>query len=385
MRLKPWIAVTAFCFGLIVLLGFIKFMQIRAAIAFGESFPEPSETVEVQKAAFSEWQAKISVIGEVRASRELLLRNEVEGVIAKIGFVSGAQVKAGDVLVQLDTGEEQARLKAIAPQIKLARLDVERLSGLVNKQAVSQQEADRVAAQLAVAEGQAASVRETIANKTIVAPFDGFAGLHDFELGEFVPANTMITKLVGDLDTLWVDFSLPQKYSNLSTGTQVLLEADEFGSGQLTAAVYALESSISAESRSLKARAVFANKNRLIKPGAIVKVLAPVGDLRKIIRLPNTAVRMDAFGAYVFALKNDDNNQLRAHRKPVTVTAKEGYESIIIKGLEPGEVIATTGSFKLRPGLLVYQSKDQDQIGVSPQGSASGNAKVIPKSTDSAD
>ena len=100
MRSKPWLIVIAVCVGLLVVLGLIKFLQIRAAIAFGESFPEPSETVELQFVEPSIWQAEISVVGEVRASRELLLRNEVEGVIAKIGFVAGAEVKAGDVLLQ---------------------------------------------------------------------------------------------------------------------------------------------------------------------------------------------------------------------------------------------------------------------------------------------
>jgi membrane fusion protein (multidrug efflux system) len=340
-------------------LGLIKFMQIRAAIAFGESFPEPSETVEIQTVKLSAWQAEISVVGEVRASREVMLRNEIEGVIAKIGFQAGGEVNAGDILLELDIDEEQANLEAIAPQLRLAQLDLKRISGLVNRQAVSQQEADRAAAQLAIMQGQQAAVEAVIANKSVVAPFDGFAGLHDFEVGEFLSANTVITDLVGDLDTLWIDFSVPQRYSGLSSDTLIFVEAAELGTDRLSATISAVEPLISSQSRSLKVRAVFDNKKRLLKPGFIVNVFAPVDYVRQIVRLPNTAVRLDAFGTYVFVLSKDKANQWRASRRPVTVDAKQGYDSIISSGLQTGDVIATTGSFKLREGLLVYQAKNQ--------------------------
>jgi membrane fusion protein (multidrug efflux system) len=359
MRLKPWQVVAAVCVGLVVVLGLIKFMQIRAAIAFGESFPEPSETVEIQTVKLSAWQAEISVVGEVRASREVMLRNEIEGVIAKIGFQAGGEVNAGDILLELDIDEEQANLEAIAPQLRLAQLDLKRISGLVNRQAVSQQEADRAAAQLAIMQGQQAAVEAVIANKSVVAPFDGFAGLHDFEVGEFLSANTVITDLVGDLDTLWIDFSVPQRYSGLSSDTLIFVEAAELGTDRLSATISAVEPLISSQSRSLKVRAVFDNKKRLLKPGFIVNVFAPVDYVRQIVRLPNTAVRLDAFGTYVFVLSKDKANQWRASRRPVTVDAKQGYDSIISSGLQTGDVIATTGSFKLREGLLVYQAKNQ--------------------------
>lgn len=382
MRLKPWLVVVAVCVGLVVVLGFIKFMQIRAAIAYGESFPEPSETVEIQTVEFSAWQAEISVVGEVRASREVVLRNEMEGVIAKVGFQAGGEVKAGDILLQLNIGEEQASLEAIAPQVKLAQLDLKRISGLVNRQAVSQQDADRAAAQLAVAEGQRASVKEVIANKSVVAPFDGFAGLHDFEVGEFLSANSVITNLVGDLDTLWIDFSVPQKYSGLSSYTVVFIEAAKFGANRLSATISAVEPMISSQSRSLKMRAVFDNKKRLLKPGSIVNVFVPIEDLRQIVRLPNTAVRLDAFGAYVFVLSKDNDKQWRASRRPVTVVAKQDYDSIISTGLQVGDVVATTGSFKLREGLLVYQAKDQPQAEVE---SREALQPVQPAGVDSGD
>ncbi|NNC98643.1 MAG: efflux RND transporter periplasmic adaptor subunit [Gammaproteobacteria bacterium] len=360
MRLKRWAIVVGLCIGMVAVLGFIKFTQIRAAIAFGESFPEPSETVETLEARFSDWQARISVVGEVRASRELVLRTEVEGIIAKIGFTSGARVQAGDLLIQLDISEEQARLKAIKPEIELARENARRISGLSNNSAISRQQADQIKAQLSIAKAQEVSVMETIANKAVVAPFSGFVGLHDFEVGEFLAANTVITTLVGDLQTLWVDFSLPQKYAQLTVGTIVSVRAPDISDAVLQATVLAVEPNISADSRNLKVRAVLGNPDLTMKPGSFVQVSAPIGNSRQVIRLPSAAVRVDTFGAYVFRLAKDDAGKWRASRRPVTVITKEGDESIVSEGIEVGDVIATVGSFKLREGILVNQSNRQE-------------------------
>ena len=359
MRTKRWITVAGICLGLVLILGFIKFMQIRAAIAFGESFPEPSETVEIRIVEFSQWQPRISVIGEARASREVALRNEVEGIVAKIGFVSGGEVKQGDILLQLDISEEQAQLEAIQPQIELARQNVKRISGLADKSAVSRQQADNFNSQLAISRAQAASVKEVIANKTVVAPFSGTAGLHDFEIGEYLSANTLITNLVGDLDTLWIDFSLPQRYAGLKTGTPVSVRAPDVTDIELKAEVVAVEPNISSVSRNLRARATLIDPERRIKPGTIVRVFTPVDESERVVRLPSTAVRTDTLGSYVFLLNKDAQQDWRAQRRPVTVRAREEGFTIISDGLTPGEVVATTGSFKLSEGLLVYQSKER--------------------------
>lgn len=378
MRLKRWLVVVAICFGMVVVFGFIKFMQIRAAIAFGESFPEPSETVETQVTEASDWQARVSVVGELKASRALSLRNEVEGIVRTVGFVAGAKVKAGDVLLQLDISEEQARLAAIEPEIELARLDVERLSGLASKKAVSRQEADRAAAQLAIAKAQAASVKEVIANKTIIAPFDGVTGLHDLDAGEFLPANTLITNLVGNLETLWVDFSLPQRNADLVAGTGVLVTSPDNNGTIVTARVEAVEPLISKESRNLKARAMLSNSASTLKPGTFVRVSVPIGDTRSVIRVSSKAVRINTFGSFVFVLNKDDKNQWRASRRPVTVIAKDGSDSIIADGLQTGETVATTGSFKLREGLLVYVSKNPSENQTSPNAPSNADLPAAP-------
>jgi len=359
MRLNRWLVVGLACIGIVLILGLIKFMQIRAAIAFGNSFPEPSETVEVVRADLSEWQQKITVTGNVRASREVEMRTELGGRISKIGFTPGGPVSAGDILLQLDTAEEQAQLAAIRPEIALAELEFTRFADLVGKNAVSRQQYDRAKSALAIAKAQAASVRETIANKTIIAPFDGIAGIHDFEVGQVVSANSVVTNLIGGLDKLWVDFSLPQQYAQLAMGTPVLIDVDgDFGTS-FTAIVNAVEPRVSSTTRSVRSRAELVDLSGTIKPGSIVRVTVPVGAKTNAFRIASTAVRRDSFGNYVFILNKDDKGAWRAARKPVEVSVRANDYSIITSGLEVGDTVATLGSFKLRQGIWVKIAEQQ--------------------------
>jgi membrane fusion protein (multidrug efflux system) len=362
MRINRWVVVAAVCIGLILALGLIKFLQIRAAIEFGNSFPEPSETVETITAKLSPWQPSIEVIGEVRARREVEIRTETNGIIAKVGFLSGGMVKQGDVLIQLDTAEERAQLEMIKPEVELAKLEVDRLSPLVKKQAVSQQVFDRAKVALAVAKGQEAVVKESIANKTVVAPFDGVTGIHQFEPGQVLGDNHVITHLVGDLDILWVDFNLPQKFTGLKAGVDVFIRPDDGHSQNLRAEVIAVEPNITIASRSVRARAEFPNTQQQLKPGAIVQVSVPVGDARAVFRLPGTAIRRDSFGTYVFVLEKDDLGKWRAQRRPVSIASQNNTQVTVLEGLDEGEIIAAMGSFKLREGILVNISQsDRDE------------------------
>ncbi|MBL4670986.1 MAG: efflux RND transporter periplasmic adaptor subunit [Arenicella sp.] len=357
MLKKRWLAVVAICLSIFLILALVKFFQIRAAIAFGESFPEPSETVEFQSIAYSTWQPQIKVSGEVRAPQEIELRNEVAGVIAKIGFKSGSLIKKGQLLIQLDIAEEQAQLSALEPQIELAEQDFKRLSGIKNKQAVSQQLIDQARSQRGVVKGQAASIKESIANKTIVAPFGGNSGLHDFEVGEYIEADTLISWLVGNTDELWVDFKLPQQHGKIEAGQAITAAAPELFEGQRVGQVSVVEPAFSRTTRSLAVRAVIANQDKAITPGSFVTVSAPTGPEQTIIRLPSTAVRFDSFGSYVFLLEQQ-SQQWRAKRKSVTVLAKEQYQTILKTDLSEGMVVATVGAYKLREDLLVKLSGD---------------------------
>ena len=363
IRRRPWLTVILVCLVLFIGLALIKFFQIRAAIAFGESFPEPSETVHAQSVAFSEWHQQVTVVGEIRAPQAVEIRNEVAGVVAKIGAASGAQIQQGDVLLELDYAEEAAQLATINADLELAKKDVKRLKGLVSTRAVSQQQADEAASRLASAKARAEAVRQDIANKTILAPFDGRIGLHDLQLGEYLPANTVITRAVGNSSQFWVDFAVPQSVADVDIGTRINVQLDT--GPEFAASVVAVEPALDSASRSVRMRATIDGAGGWLKPGYFVNVRVPSGTSESIVRLPSTAVRVDALGAYVYVLNKDDKGDWRAARRPISVRAQQGDDSIIQSGLEAGDVVATKGSFKLREGLLTNVSDLQD-VSVEP-------------------
>ncbi len=357
MRNRPWLLVILACLALVLVLGFIKFTQIRAAIAFGESFPEPSETVQTVVVEFAPWQARMVVVGDVRASREVELYNELPGVIAAVGFASGGLVKEGDLLLQLDVSEETAQLQGARAELDLAKVNYERFAGFKNPDAVSRQQVDQAKAQLAMAQGRVGEIQSVIDRKTLRAPFTAHSSIHQFEVGQFLAANSWITRLVGENSDVWIDFAVPQQYASINVGATVLVSTAAKPNANTQARVIAVESGISRASRSVSVRAKIAAGEvpfeGSLKPGTIVSVSVPISDAIQAVTLPSSAVRVDTFGPYVFVLDRADDDKLRASRRPVTVASKEAELSVITQGLEAGQLVASQGAFKLREGIWV--------------------------------
>ena len=353
MRTKPWIWVICFCVGLVLVLGAIKAWQIRAAIAFGESFPEPSETVQTERVEYQNWQPRMTLIGEVRASQEVTLRNELAGAITRVGYASGESVESGQLLLQIDISQELAEREAAEAEVALAQTNFDRLSGFNNPDAVSRQRVDQAAAQLAIAKARVKSVQSVIDRKTIRAPFAAKSSLHEWEVGQYLAADTVVARLVGEGDEAWVDFALPQQNAEIALATPVLLSTDA-NDAPVEAKVIALEGALADTSRTRKVRAAFSIADVALMPGSIVNVSVPVGDADAAVRLVSSAVRVDAFGPYVFLVSRSQDGKDRAKRQPVTVLAKEG-EFTYIDGVPEGEQVATLGAFKLRDGVWVKQ------------------------------
>jgi len=360
MHFWRWLWTFLFCLVVVSVLGFVKFSQIKAAIAFGESFPEPSETVNTVIAEKSDWQSTLTVMGEVVATRSIDIRNELAGMITKVGFASGAKVTKGQLLLQLDIENEQAQLEALKAQAKINQLDVNRFAELIKSNASSRDQLDRASAQLAVAKANLRALQSTIAKKTLTAPFDGVAGLHQIEVGAYLSANTDITRLVSASDDVWVDFQVPQEHNDLVTGDMVQVSSSSMLSNSYAAKVIAQSQEIEIESRNLRVRALWSNVPSKIKPGALVKVSLPISQNISVMRLPNVAIRYDAFGAFVFILNQDNKGAWRASRQSIEVRSNEKNVAIVTMGLKDNDTVATTGSSKLKQGMLVNVAKVND-------------------------
>ncbi len=372
-----WIVTVLACVLVIAGLAVYKYVQIQAAIAYGKSFPETSESVEAVTASVSNFQHEVTAIGEIIAPQSLELRNEEEGVIADIRFQPGDLVKKGTLLVQMDVREETARLKAAQARVNLAKLDVERVRRLIKQKNVSEEAVDQAEANFAIAEADVMALEASIARKSLRAPFDAQVGLHHFDPGEFLQSNTPIVSLVGINDYVWVDFYLPQSQMDVSTGTTVKVLLPGAGHKTLLATIIARDTMASETSRNLKLRARI-DQAVMVPPNTLVKVRVPAGESEQVI-LPRTAISSDSSGDYVYVLLPDtsDNGDTRdtqgknyrAHRRAVTVGFKDDQRVVIEKGLKSGELIAAKGAFKLTPNMLTFvrQRPSQEQADINRQ------------------
>jgi membrane fusion protein (multidrug efflux system) len=191
-------------------IGFVKYRQIRAAISQYASYSPPPEAVTTIVAGEGSWQSSLGAIGTVTAVQGVVVSADLPGVVAAITIDSGKKVHTGDVLVRLDTSQEQAQLSAAEAQQKLTKLNLDRSRGLRAKGVTSQAEYDRSEAEAQEAEARVAEIRATIARKTIRAPFDGVLGIREVDLGQYLDGGHPVVPLQA-LDPVYVDFTVPQQ------------------------------------------------------------------------------------------------------------------------------------------------------------------------------
>lgn len=353
MRMRRWLIMLGVCVLVVAGLATAKVLQIRAAIAFAQSFPEPSAHVEAVVAAPTDVGRSVTALGEVIPPQSIELRNELEGRVSAVPMVAGGQVAAGDLLLQLDISEETAQLQAAQARLKLARLDLQRVDKLFASKSVSAERVDQSRADVDIAEANVRALQSTIARKTLRAPFAAIVGLHELEVGQFLQANSLLTRLLGLTPTLWVDFNMPVTQALPAVGSAVSVQPLSATAAPLPATIIARESLASASSRNVRFRAELPS-TALLPPHALVRVSVPLAR-QSLIVLPVTAVMRDSLGDYVFVLDADTAaSGYRARRQPVVIAAQDELTATLASGLQGGERVATNGAFKLRDHLLTY-------------------------------
>ena len=351
MKLIHWAILLSCCALVTAGLGYYKYRQIQAAIAFGASFPETVEAVEAFTVVGDSWQDRTRVTADVVALRRVDVRAELAGRITEVGFSSGGSVSAGQLLLRLDTSEEDARLAAAEAEEEIARLALVRAEQLLDRGAGTAENRDVARARHDAAIAASARERAVIAKRILRAPFSGHAGLHDFESGQYLDSGTIVTRIVADDGDVWLEFPLPQQHADLALGTRVRWFADN---AEGTATVSARDAAVEAVSRNVRFRARATDAD--LVPGMVVTIDVPVGPARAVAAVPSPAVRRDAFGANVYVLVPAEEGAIapeRAQRREVVLGPERDGMTLVLSGIDPGERIAATGAFKLRDGVLV--------------------------------
>ena len=362
-RRRTWIlAVLALVAVIAVLVG-IKAGQIGVMIKAGKSFTMPPESVTSAKVDAQQWESARSAVGTLVAVRAVTVASELPGLVRNIGFDSGAFVRKGDVMVQLDTSTEQAQLAAARADAELARATLERSKTLRKSDFTSAADLEAAEARAKQAAANVDTLTATIAKKTIRAPFDGKVAIRQVELGQVVGSGTPIASLQS-IHPIYADFWLPQQaLADLIPGMRARLRTDVFAKKSWEGTVSVINSEVDVSTRNVRVRAVFPNPDGRLLPGmfANVEVLAP--EKRPVLVIPATAVLYAPYGDSVFALEEAPPQAgqapgLIAKQKFVRLGERRGDLVAVASGLTAGETVVSSGAFKLRNGSAVVVRND---------------------------
>ncbi len=334
-----------------------KSSAIRKSAAEAANQPEPMESATAAVATSRDYRPTITSVGTVLALRSITLSNEIAGTVRQAALTPGQIVERGALLVGLDVSVEEAELEAQKAQAALAKTTLDRLESLSKANAVAQEEVDQARASHDVAEAQIARTRAIIARKTIRAPFRARIGISDVHPGQYLKEGTQLTTLQGVADASHVDFTVPQRVSaGLHVGDKLTVIGNDEAS-PIPARIVAIDSRVDPQTRNAMVRAQI-DGARGPAPGASVRVQVPAGASGKAVAVPVSALRKGPGGDHVFLLVREKDGKLRAHERPVTSGEVIGDSILIHEGLAPGDLVATSGSFKLRDQVLVTLAGD---------------------------
>lgn len=347
--------------GVLLLVGSLaslKLLQFQTLFAQGANFVQPPTTVTTTEVKQDTWQPTLTAVGSVTAVQGVQISAEVAGTVKHIAFESGAAVQKGDLLVELDTGVEQAQLRSAIASVELAHANQERTRDLRGKKMIAQADLDTAEAQAKQAEAQIDNIQAVIAKKTIRAPFAGRVGIRQVNLGQFLNTGDPIVTLQA-LDPVYVDFSMPQqRLAQLKTGLTVQVSTDAFPERNFKGALTAINPEVDTVTRNVRLQATLANPQGLLRPGMYVDVAAVLPAIEAVRVIPATAVLYAPYGDSVFVVEDQRDEKTGKtgkvlNQRFVRLGKTRGDFVIVESGLDVGQTIVTTGVFKLRNGMAV--------------------------------
>jgi len=348
------VAILVFAFG-------IKALQIRKMMS--TPMVMPPTTVSSATVKEEDWAPTLSAVGSISAVQGAVVSSELSGVVSQIAFENGGTAKKGDLLVQLDASAEEAQLKSAEADLGLARADLDRSRELVGRKVISKAEIDAAESKFKQKEGSVDQMRSMIAKKTVRAPFDGQLGIRQVNVGQMINSGQQVVPLTS-LDPVFADFALPQQHlGKLTPGLDVRVTTDALPGRVFNGKLTAINSMVDANTRNITLQATLENPDHVLRPGMFAKAEVTLPEKHKALVIPGSAISYAPFGDSVFVIekKKDEKTgkESQAIRQQfVRVGESRGDFVSITQGLKAGEMVVSTGVFKLRNGMAVTVNND---------------------------
>jgi membrane fusion protein, multidrug efflux system len=378
------ITIATLILTLAVLAG-LKGAQIAQLIGFGkqmQALGPPPEAVNSAPVQQEDWEQTLSAVATVVSSKGVALSNDAAGVVSRVHFESGASVKQGQPLVEIDARVERAQLESLQARLQLANQSLERTQTLLSSKVSTQAELD---AQSSAVKGLIADVKALeaqIERKTVRAPFSGRLGIRAVNLGQYLAPGTTLTVLES-ADSVFVDFTLPQQaLEHIQVGRAVRVRAEAnlppIAEGQISA----FDSSVNPVTRALTVRASVPNKDAVLRTGMFVNVEVLLPERTKVLVVPLTSVVRAAYGDSVFLVEPKEGatpagsagavGGATTEAGPVPQVAQQQFVRLgatrgdfvtVLEGVSAGQEVVSAGAFKLRNGAPIII---KNEVGQTP-------------------
>ncbi|MBC3621923.1 efflux RND transporter periplasmic adaptor subunit [Vibrio metschnikovii] len=351
--MKKW---TLFMLLIVVLLfgsviGFNLFKQQKIA-EFMANRPEAEFPVTVTEVNAVDWIPVIEAIGFIEPNQGVTLTTETSGVIDRILFESGAQVEEDQPLVMLDSAVEQANLKSSKARLPAAKAKYERYKGLFSKGSISKEALDDAEASYYSLAADIESLKAAIARREIKAPFAGVVGIRNVNLGQYLQPGTDIVRLE-DTTVMRLRFTVPQTdISRIFIGQNVDIFVDAYPDDSFKGSITAIEPAVSVQSGLIQVQADIPNSDGKLRSGMFARSHIILPTLENQVTLPQTAITFTLYGDSVFVLTKDKGEQ-RVEQRVIKVGERTRDIAHILEGINPGDVVVTTGQVRLSNGVKV--------------------------------
>jgi membrane fusion protein, multidrug efflux system len=326
--------------------------------------------VLVATAARKSVPIQIRAVGNVESFSTVSIKSQITGVLVKVHFKEGQNVKQGQLLFTVDPRPFEAALKQAeasmardAAQLQNAREQARRYAELVKKQYVSQEQYDQIRANADAAEAVVQADQAVVENAKvqlsycyIYSPLDGQVGTLLVNEGNLVRVNDGTPLVViNQLTPIYVTFSVPEQNladikRHMASGKLKVDAAFPSDEGRPeTGTLGFVDNAVDRSTGTIKLKAEFTNKERRLWPGQFINVALTLTTQTGAVVIPSEAIQVGPQGQHVFIVKADKRVEVR----PVTVARTSEGEAIISKGIEPGETVVREGQFLLGPGARV--------------------------------
>lgn len=343
--------------GVIALVGFLIYINLPVKKMQGGPRGSAATPVVVQMASQQSFPIIVEALGTAVANESVNITAQQAQTVTEVLFEDGALVTKNQLLLELNSRAEKARLNEIDINLSEARRQLERIKGLAKQSAASQQLLDEQSARVDSLLAQREVAKAGLQELMVSAPFAGRLGIRQVSVGSLVRPGDTITTL-DDLSLMKVDFSISEvHFASVKDGQRVLATSVAYPGTQFFGKITNIESRIDPRTRSIQVRAKIPNAELKLRPGMLLQINLEKRVLDALV-VPESALVPEGDSQFVFVVNGDN----KAEKTQVQVGERKPGLVQIVGGLEAGQRVITQGTLRVRNGSDVLILDNQGAL-----------------------